>query len=184
MRGATRNVVLSLALATFFLGAAPAQAISVSELNNVNIGGTLYNVEFKTFRFAFEIYGGFPGSYTFSTQADAENARDIVNAALISAGATSIYDDSKATQIDEDNYNIGYGSQAGTPNKVLTARGRYDGTTWVDDGLGDFGYGTTEQNFADFRRVVPEPGSALLLCVGVAIAGVCGRPRRTHCATA
>ena len=68
----------------------PANSQKATGINNLNIGGTLYNVAFTTLHFANEVYGPYPGVYDFTTIDSAGAAVDTVDLALTAAGATSV----------------------------------------------------------------------------------------------
>ena len=98
---------LSVLLATFvvtmglLLGTSAAQAATVKfDLNNptqatgienLDIGGTLYNVAFTaTQTVAAQIYGPFPGTFDFATNQAAQAAADVVNEELNATGAKTV----------------------------------------------------------------------------------------------
>jgi hypothetical protein len=84
----------------------PTQATSITDLM---VDGTAYRVDFVLDWYAFEVYGSFPGEFTFNTSNEAEVARDAVNATLDDAGATEIGEEGVDTNFGLG-YNIGYES--------------------------------------------------------------------------
>jgi hypothetical protein len=92
------------------------------------VNGITYDVTFVLDWFAYEVYGPFPGAFTFNTSGDAEEARNAVNDALDAAGATSIGQDGVDTNFGLG-YNIGYESFIFLSIESLkTVRASYTGT--------------------------------------------------------
>lgn len=180
---ATAAAKLLIALA-FLLASGAAQALPTAfpageenalGIRNLDVDGTLYNVVFLQDT-AESIYGDEPGIYDFATAEDAEDAMQAVNEALDAAFATSVgpaysivyeipYDFEndfvavrEAVFLDIENVNLG------TP-------------AWLqrtDSQLRPFRIPKTYAVFS----VVPEPGTALLVGLGLAGLGVAGRSRR------
>jgi hypothetical protein len=136
-----------------------------------------YNVEF-VFETAEEVYGAFPGTYTFDTN---DLAREAVTAIadLFNNDAPSVLTVGPGTS---SRFAIGYeGVGGGTnPEDVNTRLGEKTPDEWLSTFSSDSQY-STAGNYAKFE-VVPEPGTAALLGLGFAGLGVAGRRRRaaTH----
>ena len=76
-------------------------------ITNLVVDGTTYDVQIRT-AIPNEIYGAYPGTYTFTTNDDATAAVNAINAALNAQGATHVGQAGAA--VDEDRYRIGYES--------------------------------------------------------------------------
>ena len=76
-------------------------------ITNLVVDGVTYDVEIET-AIPSEIYGAYPGTYTFTTNADAVTAVEAISAALNAQGATHV--GQAGEEVDEDRYRIGYES--------------------------------------------------------------------------
>jgi hypothetical protein len=69
----------------------PNNSTQATGIENLNIGGTFYNVEFtSTGTVAGQVYGMFPGRFDFTLATTAAAAVDAVNRELNKAGATGV----------------------------------------------------------------------------------------------
>jgi hypothetical protein len=179
-----RNFVVVLAL---LLGAGAAQATEVIRDGNqstraigimdLDIGGTLYEVDFIFPQDPEIVYGDLPGEFDFNTNESALAATDAVTAALNTEGGVFYvgsqggFNGPAATH-----YSVAYASETFTDGReadVHSWRVSFEDGTWlpgvdtISDWEGD------ERTWAIFT-VVPEPqgvllnGAALLVLAGLA----------------
>jgi hypothetical protein len=183
--GAFRAVAIAACL---MLGASAAQsatevildtdsrfkAIGITDLD---IGGTLYNVTFASDSLAVRVYGEFPGTFTFTTEEDAQAAVDAIVAALNDSVAQLVGDE---TTLDVDplarSFNVGYDSADIFGAKVaLIVAGDYVSDTWSDAGADSLGYNIDQRTYAVLQPV-PIPAAAWLF--GSALIGLAGIARK------
>jgi hypothetical protein len=165
----------TILLATFvftmglLLGASTAQAATVNfdpnnstqatGIDNLDIGGTLYNVVFTaTETVAEQIYGPFPGTFDFTNSAAANEAANAVNIELNQAGAQTVGAGGSAGL---PFYRIGYDSETVGENIPVVifweaAKGDGDLDPWVTniDPDGD-SYNFGKRMWADFTLAGP-----------------------------
>jgi hypothetical protein len=169
----------------FLMGASAVQAAPTvvfepgtdraNAINNLKVGSTLYNVTFDIQTTAFEVYGEFPGTYTFPNEDAAGVARDAVVDTLNDFSAFSIGEPG----LDQDffTFNVGFNGFVG-PGDVLfveTQRAAMGGPRWVSLGKNQWTYLADERNYASFE-VVPIPGAVWLL--GGGLIGLLGLRKR------
>jgi hypothetical protein len=153
------------------LGASAAQAATVNfdpnnsthatGIENLDIGGTPYNVAFTaTETVAEQIYGPFPGSFDFTNSAAANEAANAVNIELNQAGAQTVGAGGSAGL---PFYRIGYDSETVGENIPVVifweaAKGDGDLDPWVTniDPDGD-SYNFGKRMWADFTLAGPTP---------------------------
>jgi len=175
------------------LGAGAAQAFVIREpgnesrangILNLDVGGTLYNVAFSIPEEAAPFYGVPPGTFDFITAEAAEAAVAAAVAELNLAGGI----DTVAAEgypgggpVTTEFY-VAWSSEGESPPIRVNRFGgsTFESTTWSNLGP-DW---TTAVDLAVWARftVVPEPGTALLMGLGLAGLGVVGRLRRAGAA--
>ena len=156
------------------LGASAAQAAEVifdpvvpgkaNGITDLDVGGTPYNVAFTTLLDPIEVYGPFPGVYTFTTDTAASGAVNAVSAALTDSsenvfgvGAAG-FDD-----ISSDLYNIGYKGDfidvplVGDVRSLFVVGGFGDEGVWGNGGLDVYAYIEDPKIFATFTLAGPAP---------------------------
>ena len=79
--------------------------VKATAIRNLVVDGVTYDVEFR-FVYPQQIYGNYPGTYTFKTNDDAITATEAVNAALNNTDAATVGEEGLVT--DEGRYRIGY----------------------------------------------------------------------------
>ena len=129
----------------------PNEPNKATEITDLNVGGTFYDVAFNSQAFAFEIYGPFPGDFPiFDTSAEAENASDAVCAALNAAGALSVGEPGLP---GVEAFNIGFESfilPVGNVESVNVARGFVEGADWICEDINQLTYNFDERTWAEF----------------------------------
>ena len=198
-----RLVLVSVAALVLLLGASAAQAIPIVQFDdpsdqtkatgilNLDVPGfdRPFNIVFDQQAFAFEIYGPSQASPDdpdalppFFTGIFASDAADAANAALNAAGALTIGED--GSQQGSPAYNIGWSAFILDPpildpvEGIAVIRSAVEGADWGNLGENFLLYNGDERTWAVFT-VVPEPGTALLMGLGLAgLSVVGGRSRR------
>jgi hypothetical protein len=134
---------------------------------DLDFGGNLYDVTFIEDT-AFNVYGD-PLDPDFVSIDVVAAAVDSVNEELNLEPGVSTVGPSADNEFD-----IAYGVMS-----FRSAEGRFDdpSSTWLPGATGDPLTGVTIRTWAKFT-VVPEPGTALLMGLGLAGLGAAGRPRR------
>jgi hypothetical protein len=154
---------ISILTISLFLASGPTGAQTVvfgdsqnptkaTGINDLEVGGIHYNVVFQLQKFAFEIYGSFPGTFNiFNTVFEAEAAVDFVNLALNLEVATSIGNINQPG-IEAHVYNIGYESfRLGQIEGIHTWRaGNEGGVEWFSLGQNQWTYNFDERSWAVF----------------------------------
>jgi len=84
----------------------PNDADQATGITNLDIGGTLYNVDFISQTTALSVYGAAPGVYDFPDTSSAGAAVDAVNAALNAANADDV---GSAGLAGTEVYSLGFG---------------------------------------------------------------------------
>ncbi|NOR75226.1 MAG: T9SS type A sorting domain-containing protein [Draconibacterium sp.] len=120
-------------------------------INNLEVGGINYDVVFRVQKFAYEIYGPYPGTFDiFDIATEAEDAVDAVNIALNDANATSIGDIDQPG-IESPLYNIGYGSVILVNVEFINVwRAGIEGVDWITLGNNQWTYNLDERSWAVF----------------------------------
>ncbi len=177
---------LAFAVAVVFLldvGGAQAQMVRLDPMNdsiaigidNLIVNGTPYNVTFPL-ALPFDQYGGPPPvSLDFHTEAAAVEAAEAVNAALNGVPtATRVGDPRLPIPIPTAFFLIGY-EYVANGNDLRTANANYDSNSnmWFYNRVFTAS-STNVQTWASFD-VVPEPGTGLLLGLGLAGVAACTR---------
>jgi hypothetical protein len=128
---------------------APTKATGISDLV---VNGITYQVTFELEKFAYEIYGPFPGDFPyFNTRSEAEDAIDAVNAALQGDGATAIGEEgvqgngSTAYAIGWESFLLG--SIEGITNERALNTG---GSTWISGSGNTPTYNGDQKDYAVF----------------------------------
>ena len=140
--------VASAATVTF--GSLQGKAIGITDLD---IGGTLYDVLFDEKVPAVLVYGEFPGTFTFTTNGDAQAAVIAVNAALNGASALTVGEDTALDISVNLSFNIAYDSSG--PSAVLGLADFQVGSNptsdqWVNSGSGSTSWTAEERTWATF----------------------------------
>ena len=103
-------------------------------ITDLVVDGVTYDVEFIDDT-PLEIYGTFPGTYTFTETVDAEAAMDVINSALNDADATAA---GQAGSSDEyDKYRVGVEGFLAGPVEQCRFRFAKFGTSWVNSAFGE-----------------------------------------------
>ena len=127
----------------------PGKATSITGLT---VAGSTYDVSFDLNE-ANNVYGAFPGTYTFSTYATAEDAVDAMNAALNEANAL------KVGQVDGaefPSFYIGYEGSGDGPSRVEWCNwdaGTFIDATWTNINGGVWTYNGDSRNYTVFTLV-------------------------------
>ena len=149
-------------LAGLMLGVHPAVGQTVefgdggtkaTAIRELSVGGVLYDVTFAPSDAALDVYGPFPGMYTFATATEAEAAVDVVLVALNDAGARSVGE--VGNPVDPTIFNIGYEGVDGDVQIVYVWRGWYDSGGWSGLGQNQWSYLLDEKCYAIFDATVP-----------------------------
>ncbi len=201
--GSLRMVLTKVMVAlVFLLGPGAAQAVAIVQFDdssdptkatgilNLDVPGfgMPFNVAFDQQAFASEIYGPSQASPDdpdplppFFTAMFASEAADAANAALNAAGALTIGE--VGSQQGSPSHNIGWIAFILDPpildpvDGIAVIRSAVGGADWGNLGENFLLYNGDERAWAVFT-VVPEPGTALMLGLGLAGLGVVGRSRR------
>ena len=143
----------------------PSHPNTATEITGLQVGGNTYNVLFKLQKFAFEIYGSFPGNFPiFNTYEEGEAALIAVSAALQAAGATAVGEDG-LPDVEAQAYNIGYVSfilPLGEVESIRAWRAAAEsGSTWTNSPEpNELTYNLDERAWADFSVGVPVEASS------------------------
>jgi hypothetical protein len=131
-------------------------------IDDVNIGGTVYDVTFNVQVFAFEEYGPFPGTFFFNNATVALDAVNAINAALNASPATSV--GAPGNAFEAVGFNIGYGSLGGPGDVefVTTARGGCGDqcVDWISGGTNQLLYNADERTWAEFTVAGAPPSTS------------------------
>jgi hypothetical protein len=176
----THKLIIITVAVCLLLGASTAQAEVVRDpdsferaigINNLDIDGVLYNVDFQGPIEALNVYGALPGDFDFTTSEDAEAAVVAIVAQLNLAGGIN-YAGAAASGAPNTSFatvlSVGWKTTGDGLLAVLNA--------WESNGLGGDGvWSDAETNLplyiGDARTYarftpVPEPCTALLLSLG------------------
>ena len=168
--------VASAATVTF--GSLQGKAIGITDLD---IGGTLYDVLFDEKVPAVLVYGEFPGTFTFTTSGDAQDAVIAVNAALNGENARIVGEDTPLDISVNTSFNIAYDSSG--PSAVLGLADFQVGSNptsdqWVNSGSGSTSWTAEERTWATFTPAAAVPVPAAVWLFGSGLLGLIGIARR------
>ncbi len=122
-------------------------------INDLEVAGNQYNVTFRAFPKAAEVYGVYPGTLDFNTNTEAEDATIAMISALNNDGATGVTDANAPGQQSILVY-IGYESfllQLGEIKSINCNRGTYFEGNWVNDGYEALTYNGDDKGWALFE---------------------------------
>jgi hypothetical protein len=166
MRTKTIRMVNLLVALIFLLGAGAAQATEVIfgslpgkaiAITDLDIEGTIYDVLFDEAERASSIYGPFPG--TFSMTGNEANAAALaIVAALNTAGATLVGEDTSVDAMFGLNKNFSIGTSSGVVivvETVFLSEGNFDGSEWTDPRSDMEAYNTENRTWATFTLASP-----------------------------
>ncbi len=166
--------------------ASPQRAIGIT---NLNVDGTLYDVEFITQTTALSVYGDVPGDFDFPSNDSAGVAVNLVNGALNAAGAIYVGTAGGENTDLAKIYEIGYAYQfvpIGSLDAVLVWKGSNPDGTWLRPSDPDpLSWYFDERTYADFTEVTVctpatectegfECGIDADGCGGAISCGICG----------
>ena len=119
-------------------------------ITDLVVDGVTYDVEF-IYDTPLEIFGTFTGTYTFTENADAEAAMDVVNIALNDAEATAVGDGGSSDEYDK--YRVGVEGLLLGPVEQCRFRFAKFGTSWVNSAFGETTtYDDESSMFAKFTK--------------------------------
>ncbi len=164
--------------ATVTFGSLQGKAIGITDLD---IGGTLYDVLFDESAPAVAVYGAFPGTFTFTTNGDAQAAVIAVDAALNGAGALTVGQDTSLDTTNNLSFNIAY--QSSGPSAILGLADFQIGSNptsdqWVNSGSGSTSWTAEERTWATFTPAAAVPVPAAVWLFGSGLLGLIGIARR------
>lgn len=182
-----KKITYTLAIVLFSLFSVKGQTVVFGDsqnptkatgITNLNVNGASYNVLFEP-AFAYEVYGSFPGSFTFTDIVSAETAVDSIISVLNADGANSV-GEVNATGQGGQIFNIGYESTLVGPIESINVwRADYANGVWSGLGQNTWTYSLDERTYAlfstgsvgvnEFRKVdrdikiYPNPASDMVL---------------------
>ena len=172
---ATFVVTIGLLLGT---SAASAETVVFGELTgkatgitDLDIDGTIYDVLFDERASALSVYGPFPGTFPF-TGNEAQVAVIAVAAALNTAEALTVGEDTSVDGRFNSSFNIGFTSDDILTQLVITWKGEILGGGWFDSGTDQTSYAGEERTWAVFTLAdgpAPDPVS-----IGGTVTGLVG----------
>jgi hypothetical protein len=196
-----RNAALRLLVVglVFLLGASAAQAATVIldpgdsskaiGIDNLDIDGALFDVDFTDQQSAASTYGPFPGDLFLFLPLDGKaeaiaDTMDLINFELnLEGGILGVGTDTFRPDPPDgyNNYFMGWQTQLTLPGGVAEIKAwdsGQDSAIWTKNHSSTFGYNDDGSTAWAVVTPVPEPGTALLLGLGLAGLGVAGRSRR------
>jgi hypothetical protein len=182
MRDLTFTLAISALTLALTVSAAQAQVLGTGSnatgIRNLDVDGTVYDVEFL-FGSSNLIYGTDPKVFDFPSVGDlptaAAAASDAVRTALNDIGTFETVGPDGGTNLDF--FDIGFGAEGlGATTLVSTGEFFILSDTWdKSDPATRSRISSDNYVYADFTVVVPEPGTALLLGLGLASLGAVTR---------
>ena len=123
--------------------------VKATAIRNLVVDGVTYDVEFKH-AYPQQIYGDYPGTYTFTSNTDASAAINAIDDALNSTDATTVGEKDK---VDDDRYRIGLESLTVLEVQNTRFRSGVFDTSWLE-GFGDSVlYNADPSTFAVFTEL-------------------------------
>jgi len=192
LRTALANGLVALVL---LLGAGAAQAFVIRDpdnntratgISNLDISGTPFNVAFSEPLEAASFYDVPPGTFDFTTPEAAEAAVAAAVAELNLAGMVDTVGHEGGADFPSNHvFSVAWSSEGEFPGIIVNIFGATSldtmvPFTWVEEGSSQ-ALAADPRVWASFT-VVPEPGTALLMGLGLAGLGVVGRLRRAGAA--
>ena len=121
----------------------------VLRVENFEFDSVTYTVTFEVSALASEVYGPFPGTYTFTDANTAGDVRTMLVTELNAAGATELKD--VVDSLYSNSLSIGFnGETLLTVEMVHTARAAFDDTDWFSLALNTWTYNLDERTYAIF----------------------------------
>jgi hypothetical protein len=120
-------------------------------IENLDVGGTLFDVSFTASVTAAEVYGPFPGQFDSQNLPLVIDAVDAVTAALNDAGAATVGDG-----VSSQSFFVGYLSNSPASGETVTHREADTNGTWAQKSISfTFPYNTSNKVWADFTDGLP-----------------------------
>jgi hypothetical protein len=140
--------------------------VRIENLEIVGVG--FFDVEFTGLQSAAATYGLFPGDLDFNTDEGAIPAVDAITAAFNAVGGVLGVGDDGLTN-PSPIFLIGFDVEAiiGGNDRIIAYPGTATGDSWSREGVESLFYNNADRVWATFTPAVPEPGSALLLGLGL-----------------
>lgn len=120
----------------------------VLRVENFEFDSVTYTVTFEVQVFAYEVYGPFPGTYTFTDEVTAIDVHEMLITELNAAGATELKD--VVDPLYSNTFNIGFDGLILGVEFVHTARAAFDDTNWMSLGLNTWTYDFDERTYVVF----------------------------------
>ncbi len=127
-------------------------------VENLQINGQSYTAEFRINTFAFEVFGPFPGTYTFNSQPSAREAVQDIAVALNAANAETV-GESDGTSTGTPFYNVAWnGRISASVESVVVERGAREGISdWFPVGENFLTYNLDSKTYVVFTGGGGEP---------------------------